>query len=416
MSGLTNGWYQETCVALDGVSGDRLWSTLLDDAEGANSTPTVVDGRVYVYSGECKLYCLDAASGRVQWKRDLAREFRAGSVDFGNSQSPWVEDGRIFVSIVAPTNCLMAFDASNGALLWQGHTNALTYASPVGATLHGIRQIIFPDRYGLVSVDPDTGRILWRHRQGDSIRQGPSPVVHGEIVLCAKSYDSSGTQAVRIGCSNGVFSTRVLWTNRFSADLYTTMVVSEEHVYMSSGSGTGNLKCVELTSGKVKWESGVARFSSVILVDRHLLALAGDGRLFLIQASPLGYREMARSPIRPYGDRLMYLNSLAFSNGRIYARDSYELVGYTAVPPPLNVSARLLPVTDQLQLTVACGDGSALSSKRAERIRIWWASDPGQPLAQWTPITMPAIYTNGLLRSEVPLSGNGPPRFYVAAE
>jgi hypothetical protein len=37
-------------------------------------------------------------------------------------------DGRHgLVMVVAPTNCLLCFNATNGALIWRGHTNALTW-------------------------------------------------------------------------------------------------------------------------------------------------------------------------------------------------------------------------------------------------------------------------------------------------
>ena len=381
--------WQEYCLALDEATGRRLWATLVDDAEGANSTTTVVDGRVYVYSGRCKLHCLDAANGKVLWKRDLVREFRAGEVDWGNSQSPWVGDGRVFASIIAPTNCLMAFDASDGALLWQGHTNALTYASPVGGSIQGVRQIIFPDRYGLVAVTPDSGRLLWRHRQGHASQQGPSPVVHGNVILSVKSNDGTGTQAVRIDSSNGVFSAHGLWTMRQLGDLYTTMVVHGDHVYATSMMGGGRLRCLELAAGKVRWESSAARFSSAILVGQHLVALADNGCLLLIEASPIGYREVARSPARPKGDRAMYLNSPAFANGRLYLRDSYEVVCLGAAPPPLRMDVSLPAGTDRAQFTVSCCDGSALAANRAAQIGLRWSSDLRQPPAQWTRMTLP---------------------------
>ncbi len=206
---LTNSQSKEFCVALDAASGTQVWARVLG-GQMAYSTPTVEAGRVYVYGGELKLFCLEADSGAILWQRDLWNEF--GSMPVQNSQSPCVEDGRVFVSISAPTNCLLAFNATNGALLWRGHTNALTYGSPIGATVHGVRQIVFPDRFGLVSVVPDSGQMLWRHKSGNSYEQGPSPLLHGDIGVWVPT-DSVGGEALRILYTTGAFSTARLWTN-----------------------------------------------------------------------------------------------------------------------------------------------------------------------------------------------------------
>jgi outer membrane protein assembly factor BamB len=115
----------ESCVALDARTGERLWARELqpkstpEALEAALSTPSFRDGRLYVYTTDQSLCCLDSANGEILWARDVKREFAGGRQNiYGNSQSPWVEDGRVFVSVVAPTNCLLCFDASNGTLVW----------------------------------------------------------------------------------------------------------------------------------------------------------------------------------------------------------------------------------------------------------------------------------------------------------
>ncbi len=401
----------EWCVALDEGSGACLWGVKLGDYSfGSYSTPTVVGGRVYAYSGR-RLHCLDAVSGAVQWEHDLPQEYgaRNGGV---HSQSPWVENGRVFVSIDAATECLMAFDAMTGDLLWRSNTGFLTYASPVGATIHGVRQIIFPDRCGLVSVAPDSGQPLWRYRQTCTTCQGPSPVVQGEIVLATKNsgYHTGDTDAVRIDYADGVFSTHVLWTKQGFGDLYTTLVVDGDSVYGTSG---GRLYCLDLATGEERWRSpdGVG-FKSVILADHFLLG-QNSRTLVLAEASPLGYHELARSQLPQY---YWADNSPSFGNGRIYMRRDGVLSCLAVSPPSVRVGATLLPGTDEVRLTIACSDGSLLTTNRAGRITVRWSSDPAQPFAEWTLLTTPWAFTNGVLSAELPVVRTGPPRFYIATE
>lgn len=400
----------ECCVALDAASGTQRWATALGPSV-AYSTPTVKDDRVYVYSGAMKLVCLNAINGGILWQRDLTNEFGGTAIQYGNSQSPWVEEGRVFVSILAATNCLLAFNATNGALLWRGHTNALTYGSPLGATIHGTRQIIFPDPYGLVSVAPEDGRLLWRQARGYSPgRHGPSPVVSGDIVLCVKS-DNSGGEAFRVLHTNGVFSTKTLWTNATMGGTFVTAVAHEGYLY---GVFNNALQCLELATGQLKWRTNSYDAPSVILADKQLLLLAayGDG-LTLASASPLCYEQLARCTL-PDGE---YLNSPAFSNGRIYLRCPSRMLCLDATPPaPLEIRALPLPGGTQLRLTVCCEDGKPITTNRAPLIHVRWSSNLASPQKQWAIWSGALLYTNGVLYGDGPLLHDQPARYFIAVE
>ena len=79
------GKMRKLCVALDAATGKELWaaditmgkSSATADADGERSgdgprsTPTVSDGKVYVYSTDAKLCCFVAATGRELWRVDM---------------------------------------------------------------------------------------------------------------------------------------------------------------------------------------------------------------------------------------------------------------------------------------------------------------------------------------------------------
>ncbi len=400
----------ECCVALDAVSGTQLWATAIGPPV-AYSTPTVKDGRVYAYSGAMKLSCLAVTNGGILWQRDLTNEFGGQRPENPNSQSPWVEDGRVFVSILAPTNCLLAFNATNGALLWRGHTNALTHGSPVGATIHGTRQIIFPDPWGLVAVAPEDGRLLWRKARGYSPgRHGPSPIVSDDIVVCVKS-DPAGGEAFRVLATNGVFSTLTLWTNARLSGTYVTAVVHGGCLYSAFDYA---LQCLDLDSGQVKWRTNFPYLPSVILAGSQLLLLEQySGALRLARASPSRYEELARCAV-PAGE---YLNSPAFSNGRIYVRCPDQMVCLDAAPPaPLVINAALVPGGTRLRLTICCQDGKPLATNRVPAICVRLSPTLDVPPAQWPVWSGSLAYINGTLYGEALLSRADPAQYFIAVE
>lgn len=410
---LTTAANNEWCVALDGESGTQLWSQALGSG-AAYSTPSVKDGRVYAYSGQLKLFCLSASTGSVLWQRDLMTEYGGSTLTDLNSQSPWVEDGRVFVSVMAATNCLYAFNATNGALLWRGHTNALTHGSPAGATLGSVRQVIFPDAYGLVSVAQDNGRLLWRYSQGYSPgRHGPSPVVQDDIVVCLKS-DSSGGGAFRVLCNNGVFSTSPLWADTKLGGTYATVVIHEGYLYTVCSYPKG-LTCLNLVSGQTQWSTNIMGVTTgpLILADNHLVVLGPNGQLFLAEASPVRYSLLSKCAARPSGSG--FDNSPAFCNGRLYLRSASELVCLdAAIPAALRLGVSNRP-GGQIRLTLSSADGRPIYTNRVPQIGLCWSSDLGAPLSGWSPLSG-VVFDNGMLRCDETIVSNGPPRFYMGVE
>ena len=70
----------ERAMALDEQTGERLWThewttsyrmQMATYAIGPRATPTVDGDRVYVVGATGQLWCLDAASGRVIWRKDF---------------------------------------------------------------------------------------------------------------------------------------------------------------------------------------------------------------------------------------------------------------------------------------------------------------------------------------------------------
>ena len=80
-----NGWM---CIALDASTGAEIWNFATD--EEVDSTPTVVDGVVYVGGTDKKLYAIDADSGDELWNYSL--EISNGQI----SSSPALAHGLAF--------------------------------------------------------------------------------------------------------------------------------------------------------------------------------------------------------------------------------------------------------------------------------------------------------------------------------
>ena len=331
----------EVCLALDGSSGRELWAVRVGSAkypgggdsgtednkggDGPRSTPAAAGGRVYIYSSDMVLHCLDAASGKPVWTKDIIREFGGENLKWNSAMSPVLDGGLVFVAGGGSGQSMIAFNQKTGAVAWKTGNEKLTYATPALATLHGTRQVIFMMESGLVAVEAATGKPLWKFGFPFRVATGCSPVVAGDVVFCTAGYEIGGA-ACQVSRSGGSFAAKEIW--RVKGDqplgsLWSTPVQKDGYLYgMLSFKrfGRGPLKCVDLKTGAVKWEQEGFGAGQVMLAGDYLVALSDAGDVVVIEPSPEHYQERAR--FKALSGKCW--SSPGLSQGRLYVRSTKE--------------------------------------------------------------------------------------------
>ncbi|MFA7002638.1 MAG: PQQ-binding-like beta-propeller repeat protein [Verrucomicrobiia bacterium] len=336
---LVLGGGEEVCVALDANTGKQLWSVPLGSAkydgggdsgakenkggDGPRSTPTIDGDRVYVLSAQLALFCLDAKSGKEIWKKDLCQELGGKMIRWQSAASP-VMDGDLIFVCAGDGGTLAAVNKKDGKVAWKGATETLTHASPIVATILGVKQVIFFVKSGLVSVEPATGKELWRHAFPFKVSTAASPVVSGDIVYCSAGY-GVGSSAAKIAKAGGKFTATELWRSEGNTicNHWSTPVVKDGFLYgpfSFKQFGTGPLKCIEVATGKEKWSKDGFGPGGVVLVGNNFLTLSDTGELLLIEASPKGYKQLGKFQ----AVQGKCWNTFAISNGRVYVRSTKE--------------------------------------------------------------------------------------------
>jgi outer membrane protein assembly factor BamB len=317
---------QELVEALDVNSGKRLWSAAseanyrggVDPDLGPRCVPVVHGHSVYAFGAAGDLLCVALESGKIRWRRSLYADYDADEGFFGAGSTPIVADGLLLVNVGGKNAGLVALELDTGKTAWQATSEAASYAAPTLATIGGQQRVIFVTRYNCLAVDPASGNVSSLFPFG---KRGPTvnaatPLVIGERLFVTASY-GIGAELHKLNASG----TERVWANDDSlSSQYTTAVVHNGHLFGIHGREDvppSALRCVELSTGKVKWsrEFGVAHG---ILAEDKILLVEVEGRLVVIAADPASYHELSahelgRGPVRALP---------ALAGGNLYLRIS----------------------------------------------------------------------------------------------
>jgi outer membrane protein assembly factor BamB len=307
---------REMVVCYDLKTGEGRWAhgdTVRVGTEGAfggvgpRATPMIHDGRVFALGASGILNCLELATGRLLWTKNIHEENQAKAVYWGTSGSPLIVDDLVVVSAGGENNnSLVAYRQVDGKLAWSGGSDAAAYASPALATLGGLRQVLIVNEDWVAGHDAANGQVLWRFPwPGKTDRDGSASqarVVGNQRVFISKGYTQGAAlyqfNAEKLGrAREGGQPMRpdVVWNKATHKKAvlktkHSNVCIRDGYVY---GLDEDILQCVELATGRERWKRGRYGQGQLLLIDDLLLVQAEDGRVLLIEANPDEHVELA---------------------------------------------------------------------------------------------------------------------------
>lgn len=219
----------EVVIALDRKTGKESWRAEWKGAmtvpffaashgSWIRSTPAYDGERLYV-AGMCDvLVCLDAKTGKEEWRVDFVKELKTPPPDFGFVCSPLLDGDAVYVQAGASVAKL---DKKNGKIIWRsledkGGMLGSAFSSPVIATLAGKRQLVVQGREKLAGVDLASGEVLWAQVvpsfRGMNIL---TPTVTGDAIFTS-SYGNK-SWLYKVSLEKERFSVSQAWTNKAQA-------------------------------------------------------------------------------------------------------------------------------------------------------------------------------------------------------
>lgn len=322
----------EATVALDARTGSRLWShedpTRYWDSQsgaGPRATPTFAAGRLYVQGATGRLNCLDAATGRLEWSRDIAQDSNAPRPMWGFSSSPLVVENLVMTYSGGQPQALLAYDAATGKPVWNAPTGPNSYSSPVLATISGEPQVLLLSDKGLIGLEPQSGLLLWNY-EADShgIWRATEPAILGDGRLLIGSEDL-GLVALEVKqeADDGPWTVTELWKSRAMRPGFNDFVVADGFIYGFDG---GVFCSVDAKDGKRRWRKGRYGHGQVLLLaDQGVLLITSEtGEVVLVEANPRAHRELAR--MQAITGKTW--NHPVVAHGSLYVRNDEEIACY----------------------------------------------------------------------------------------
>ena len=325
---------QEVVAAYDVDTGTELWTHAwpahfqeMLGGPGPRATPTWHDDRLYALGATGRFVCLDAASGRVVWSRDVLADADAENLPWAMSGAPLVVDDLV---VVQPGGVrgwsVAAYDRRNGEVVWHALDDVQGYTSPMLATLGGVRQIVTVTAERAVGLRPEDGALLWEHPWTIPIVPNISqPLVVGDTRVFLSAGYGKGAALVELSPDGDRFTAAAVWETNRMKNKFSSSVLIDGYVY---GLDESILACLDAATGALMWKGGRYGHGQLLAAGGHLIVLTEEGDLVLVQATPDGHRETARFP----AIEGKTWNVPALAGGRLLVRNARQMAAFDLSP------------------------------------------------------------------------------------
>ncbi len=323
---------KRSLVCLDALSGKLNWRIDLPGGPArmhrknslASSTPATDGKRVCAlfWDGQrLELLACDL-KGRKLWQKDLG----SFTGNHGAGTSPVLHRDLVLVVNDQDGSAeVMAFDAATGELRWSQPRKAYraSYAAPILRTNEqGVEELIVGSTAGVTAYAPLTGKELWHwewqwQEGAKALRMVGAPIA-SEGMVFASTGDGGGARSF-VALKPKAAKATVVWDSRRDVPYVPSLLVRGK--YLFAVHDTGRAACFVAATGKNLWVERLAGpvTASPILVDGKIYCVDELGTTCVFPAEP-EFDLLAKNRLE---DRVFA--TPAVSDGRLYIRGRKHL-------------------------------------------------------------------------------------------
>ncbi|NND98278.1 MAG: PQQ-binding-like beta-propeller repeat protein [Pirellulaceae bacterium] len=260
----------------------------------ASPTPVIDGDSIYCHFGTYGTFCLDRASGSIQWQRQLPLVHSVGP-----GSSPFVyKELLILIQDGVERQYVAALNKTTGETVWETDRPEMdaptgdqkkAYCTPIAITdKQGREQLICMASQWMIAYEPATGKEIWRVRHGKGFSVVPRPVFADGVVYFSTGFGKPELWAVDVEGSGDVSDTHVKWQSLKSIPAKPSPLVHDGMVYVVEDSGIAS--CIDATTGDEVWKKRIGgKFSaSPLMVGGYIYLGSHEGTVTVIKPGPEG--------------------------------------------------------------------------------------------------------------------------------
>lgn len=326
---------KQRLVALNRLTGKTEWEVavapefLNSMGDGPRAAPTIAEDRVFTFSGQGILACVNFQDGKLLWSHDLVTELKGEVAAYGMACSPLVVGDLVVVTVGAPQATVVALDVKSGKLAWKAGEDVAGYSSPALLHVGGRDQIVVATGGSILGLAPSKGDILWRYPFETNYECNIATPLAIDDQVFISSGENHGSALLALTPARDKFTVNEVWSSfgpkSTLRNEWQTSLLLDGFLYgMDNVGGAGpitHLTCIAADTGKRAWQQSRFGKGNMIAADGKLFISTMEGELVVVRATPGKYEELGRKVVIGTTRQAPTL-----SHGMLYLRDDAEIL------------------------------------------------------------------------------------------
>ncbi|MCL2511919.1 MAG: PQQ-like beta-propeller repeat protein [Bacteroidales bacterium] len=296
---------------------------------GTRGTVTINDGKLYIYTGNGDLICMNQDPLTIVWKKNIETDFDGSNIRWGVNESPLIIDEKVILSVGGKKHNIVALNKKDGSLIWSSSAKGdlSSYCSPLYIDNQEVSLIVTTMEKNIVGIEAATGKLLWSLKYESQRGINPNtPVYDGkDMVLITNGYERG---SVMLRLTDGGRSVEKVWENDDIKSKHGGIVKIGNYVYAGGDDRSGRFwHCVDWNTGEVKHKTDVITVGAVIADgDGMLYCYSEKGEMALVKATPEKFDLISQFPIT-LGTDQHWAHPVIYQ-GVLYVRHGDTLMAY----------------------------------------------------------------------------------------
>ncbi|MDR0327614.1 MAG: PQQ-like beta-propeller repeat protein [Planctomycetaceae bacterium] len=315
-----------TIFCLNAADGKPIWTYRNGDAwtdqfAGTRCTPLIDGDLLYDESPLGELVCLESATSKRVWKRNLLDDYATPNLLYGRRGSFLIEDDRLFIQLGGDTGSFLCLDKKTGKTQWIGEStgHAAGYGMPTLFEHDNVRMIAAMDAKGLFAINRKTGKLLFHVRHPARLDENiMNPIYHDGKIFISNGAGSD-SKLLKLSVQGDTISADEVWSNVLLANSTQGVVLRDGLLYGATNKRGSGFACIRWDDGSdVFLDRTITRGSFDIAEDMFFI-LTEFGEIVIAKPSEKNFDVFARLELPDAEGGQAYAHPVVIGN-RMYVR------------------------------------------------------------------------------------------------